>query len=103
MDEEDLKTRSDKQSDKLGQVRMLNISADYKPSLIYVEEAELPNLHIFLFSLSKWYRDTTISVVTDKRKQRYPHIHLPTKYGPINQHMHAIDLKKQGVDEFNPE
>ena len=36
-------------------------------------------------------------------QQRYPHIHLPKKYGPSNQHMHAIDLKKQGVDEFNPE
>ena len=28
-------------------------------------------------------------------QQRYPHIHLPKKYGPSNQHMHAIDLKNK--------
>ena len=61
----------------------------------------------YLWSLikgkGKHTHDPQKSLKITPLQQRYPHIHLPKKYGPINQRMHAIDLKKQGVDEFNPE
>ena len=48
-------------------------------------------------------QDTPKPLKLTPLQQRYPHIHLPKKYGPSNQRMPATDLKKQGVDEFNPE